>query len=382
MSIPIVDSHIHLFPASHLPSLAWHGPNNPLGSQHCVDEYRLATSSTPITPDSAKPLYLRGFIFIETDRISSVEEKSGDGWKHVLEEVALLARVVRGKPIDGERYRHVDRPPCLGVVPWAPVPGGAVVLEKYMGKVKETAATDDVWRKIRGVRYLVQDKPSGVMLQPGFINGLKWLGGRQLAFDLGVDARQGGLWQLREAVELMKRVYEGVDERDQVVMVISMSILSRIRVNVHSNSSDHLCKPNLHLPYSSPESITTHPDFLEWKTLISAMAQHPRTYMKLSGGFSELPSLTPAPEPDISSLVERLHPWTDAVFDAFGPDRVMFGSDWPVCNLGGGGNDITWRRWRSVVEGVLERRGLNEEQKRGIWGEVALKAYGIEAEEP
>ena len=109
------------------------------------------------------------------------------------------------------------------------------------------------------------------------------------------------------------------------------------------------------------------------------MAQYPKTYMKLSGAFSELPSLPPAPEPDIFSLVERLHPWTDAVFDAFGPERVMFGSDWPVCNLGGGGNDVAWKRWRYVVEGVLERRGLSEEQKRGLWGTVAMRAYGIDA---
>ncbi|EYE93240.1 uncharacterized protein EURHEDRAFT_541953 [Aspergillus ruber CBS 135680] len=362
MPFPIVDSHIHLFPASHLPSLAWYGPNSPLGSQHCVDEYRQATSSTPIVPDSTKSNYHRGFIFIETDRISSIEE-SGYGWKHVLDEVSLLAQIVRGEPIDEDQYRHVDRPPCLGIVPWAPVLGGAVVLERYMDKAKEAAGTDDVWRRVRGVRYLVQDKPSGVMLQPGFIDGLKWLGRENLTFDLGVSARQGALWQLREAVEMMERVYEGVDEKDQVVMVIN-----------------HLCKPNLRLPYTSPESITTNPDFLEWKAFITAMAQHPKTYMKLSGGFSELPLLTPAPEPDIPSLVERLHPWTDVVFDAFGPGRVMFGSDWPVCNLGGGGNDVTWRRWKTLVEDILERRGLSEEQRRGIWGEVALEAYGIKTE--
>ena len=107
------------------------------------------------------------------------------------------------------------------------------------------------------------------------------------------------------------------------------------------------------------------------------MTQYPKTYMKLSGAFSELPSLSPTPEPDISSLVDRVQPWTDAVFDAFGPGRVMFGSDWPVCNVGGGGSDA-WRRWKRVVEGVLERRGLSEEQKRDVWGLVAMRAYGVE----
>lgn len=139
-----------------------------------------------------------------------------------------------------------------------------------------------------------------------------------------------------------------------------------------------MCKPNLRLPDSSPVSVTTHADFLEWSSLVTAMAQYPNTYMKLSGAFSELPPLSADVEPDVPDLVNRLRPWTDVVFDAFGPERVLFGSDWPVCNVGGGGNPVAWRRWKSVVEGVLERRGLNEEQRRGVWGQVAVRAYGID----
>lgn len=103
-----------------------------------------------------------------------------------------------------------------------------------------------------------------------------------------------------------------------------------------------------------------------------------KTYMKLSGAFSELPPLTVDTEPDVVNLVDRLRPWTDVVFDAFGAERVMFGSDWPVCNIGGGGNDVSWKRWQKVVEGVLDRRGLSEEQKQGVWGGVAVKAYRVE----
>jgi L-rhamnono-1,4-lactonase len=89
-----------------------------------------------------------------------------------------------------------------------------------MDKVKERTKTDDVWRKVCGVRYLVQDKPAGVMLKPEFVDGLRWLGREGLAFDLGVDARQGGLHQLREAVEMMERVYNGT-EGDGVTIIIS-----------------------------------------------------------------------------------------------------------------------------------------------------------------
>lgn len=99
--------------------------------------------------------------------------------------------------------------------------------------------------------------------------------------------------------------------------------------------------------------------------------------MKLSGAFSELPSLTSDSEPDISEIANRLQPWTDVVFDAFGAKRVMFGSDWPVCNIGGGGNSVSWNRWIRVVESILEKKGLSEEQKQGVWGHVAVKAYGL-----
>lgn len=104
---------------------------------------------------------------------------------------------------------------------------------------------------------------------------------------------------------------------------------------------------------------------------------HGRTYMKLSGAFSEFPPLAAEADLDVSGLVDRLQPWTDVAFNAFGPERVMFGSDWPVCNIGGGGNDVSWIRWKQVVEGVLERRGLTEEQRKGVWGGVAIQAYGI-----
>lgn len=62
-----------------------------------------------------------------------------------------------------------------------------------MRLVRERTRTDAVWRKVRGVRYLLQDKPAGTMLKEGFVEGLKWLGREGLVFDLGVDARSGGL---------------------------------------------------------------------------------------------------------------------------------------------------------------------------------------------
>lgn len=212
MPIPIVDSHIHLFPASHLPTLAWYTPDSPLGAQHSVDEYRHASSSisTERTTErtTGKSKYLRGFIFLETDRISSVADGQPDspGWMHALDEVSFLTRIALGEPVAGEGHDAAQKDLCLGIIPWAPVPGGPEALSSYMAKVKERTRIEEVWRKVRGVRYLVQDKPAGVMLQTEFMDGLRWLGQQGLIFDLGVDARQGGLHQLREAVEMMDRL--------------------------------------------------------------------------------------------------------------------------------------------------------------------------------
>ncbi|EKV05639.1 Amidohydrolase 2 [Penicillium digitatum] len=351
--IPIVDSHIHLFPATHLKTLSWHNATNPLGTQHSVDEYRLAT-----TQANARPL-LRGFIFLETDRLSSTTDSTppNHGWKHALDEVSLLTRIALGTPIPGEGHVPHDKELCLGIVPWAPVPGGPDVLKAYMEQVRGRTG-EEVWGKVRGVRYLVQDKVAGTMLGDGFIAGLRWLGREGFVFDLGVDARTGGLGQLREAVEMMGLVSGSLEGNRVVTIVIN-----------------HLCKPNLRLV----NDVRSHPEFLEWKDLVTKMARaNSRTYMKLSGAFSELRPLEAESEPDLEEIIERLQSWTDVVFDAFGADRVMFGSDWPVCNVGGGGNDVSWGRWRRVVEEILERRGLSEEQKRGVWGSVALDAYGID----
>ncbi|KAJ6151453.1 hypothetical protein N7470_007050 [Penicillium chermesinum] len=179
--------------------------------------------------------------------------------------------------------------------------GGPGILERYMGKVRARAKTEHVWRKIRGVRYLVQDKPAGVMLQPPFLQGVRWIGKQGYTFDLGVDARKGGLHQLHEAVEMMRQVYDGLDDPTHAV--------------ANGISSVALETP---------------------RDLVTQMARaSEKTYMKLSGLFSELPPLSPDVDLDIPALIARLSPWTNVIFDVFGPDRIMFGSDWPVCNIGG-----------------------------------------------
>lgn len=218
MSISIVDSHIHLFPESHLPTFTWYTPDSPLASQHSINEYRAAT-----THNSHSHLQPRGFIFLETDRLSSVDDNpQGHRWTHPLDEVSFLTRIITGTPHPGEGHTAVDQRLCLAMIPWAPVPGGLSVLEAYMEQVRTRTGTNtEAWKKVRGVRYLVQDKPRGVMGQKGFVEGVQWLGQRGLTFDLGVDARSGGLWQLEEAAEMMESVYGGVAVEKQTPIIIS-----------------------------------------------------------------------------------------------------------------------------------------------------------------
>lgn len=94
-------------------------------------------------------------------------------------------------------------------------------MARYVDRAKSRAGS--TWQLVKGFRYLVQDKPAGTMLSDGFIDSLRWMGRNGYAFDLGVDARSGGLWQLTEAVEMIERAHKAVAEEDKVAVVISMN---------------------------------------------------------------------------------------------------------------------------------------------------------------
>ncbi|KAL7780431.1 hypothetical protein CFE70_010454 [Pyrenophora teres f. teres 0-1] len=83
---------------------------------------------------------------------------------------------------------------------------------------------------------------------------------------------------------------------------------------------------------------------------------------------------TPA---DIPTLLSALTPYFEHAFHCF-PQRVMFGSDWPVCNVGGpAGEEGNWRLWRDVVEAWMERVGMGEGEREGVWWGAGVRAYGL-----
>ena len=121
-------------------------------------------------------------------------------------------------------------------------------------------------------------------------------------------------------------------------------------------------------------------DFEKWCACIKRFASHPKVYMKLSGGFSEL-STERVSESSPEKLAARVKPWLDQVFECFGPERIMFGSDWPVCNVRGPGTEDSWIIWKNLVDVALDKQKLSVAQKRRVWAGTAEEAYRLDAQD-
>ncbi|KAL8798883.1 MAG: hypothetical protein Q9182_006313 [Xanthomendoza sp. 2 TL-2023] len=126
--------------------------------------------------------------------------------------------------------------------------------------------------------------------------------------------------------------------------------------------------------------------FMEWKELMVKLASLSNVYMKISGGFSEMNALPPQTEQgDWGSaardeLMQKTQAWAGRwlreTVAAFAPQRILYGSDWPICNVGGGGNQVSWLNWWSVV-GSFVQENLSKEDQAGFWSGNALRAYGV-----
>ncbi|ATY60562.1 amidohydrolase family [Cordyceps militaris] len=342
--LPIIDAHIHLYPSSELDSLSWADPEHPLYGQHSLEQYKAAAASAPS---------LLGFIFVETDRKHDLASGAADGsgWEAPLQEVRWLRRIALGEPKDGEGHTADDAKLCLAVVPWAPIPSGPAVLERYLARVQDEAG--DAWPKVRGFRYLLQDKPHGTMLEQDFIDALKLLGRRGFVFEIGVDQHRRGRKQMDELIELVDRVHDGVPENEKVKLVIN-----------------HLCKPDF-----SIYNLTTDAGFLAWRTTIYALGKVPQVYMKLSGGFAEMPAALRAQ--DAAHIFQSTFGWLGVVLATFGARRIMFGSDWPVCTVGLPDGHEGWPRWKEVVDKMCWMASLDDDERAMIYGGTAKEAYGL-----
>jgi L-fuconolactonase len=114
---------------------------------------------------------------------------------------------------------------------------------------------------------------------------------------------------------------------------------------------DHLAKPQVRDKLLSP-----------WREQIFELAKRPHVYCKLSGL---------ATEADHTAWTkEQLHVHMDVVMNAFGPQRVMFGSDWPVCLLA-----ISYAQWAALVSEHIAR--LSGDEQVRIWSGTAVEAYQL-----
>lgn len=147
--------------------------------------------------------------------------------------------------------------------------------------------------KFAGVRHVVQDEPEDrFMLQPDFLRGIALLESFDLTFDILIYPNQ-----LPAAIELARRF------PNQPFVL------------------DHIAKPAIKRNLFEP-----------WAKLICELASCPNVYCKLSGMVTEADwgSWNPS----------QFKPYLDCVWQAFGPERLMIGSDWPVCLLAGSYSNV------------------------------------------
>lgn len=347
---PFIDSHIHLWPssASNGSAHAWMSPGHALAKPHGLDLYQeSASSNAHRSPD--------GIIYIETDRSHGNSTAPDD---QVLLEATYLGELCRSEP--GKEL-------IKGIVPWCPV-ASREAFTAYVASARQAMGAETWDARVKGFRYLFQaihDRTEfeSVVLAPGTADVMRELGRLGKVFDVGVDQRSGGVWQL-EVVDALISVARG--RRIQGEAMIGAESADSGCVFV----LNHLCKPSFELG----------DDFEDWKDAIEKLARHARVYMKLSGAFSELQP--PRQNVAANDVYQRIKPWVAFVFKHFGAHRVMFGSDWPVCNLGGPGEKETWSLWKEVVELALDdpELGLTAKDKDRVWGGTAVEAYGLEAQ--
>lgn len=174
----------------------------------------------------------------------------------------------------------------------------------------------------KGVRHVLQSEPDGFMLQKGFLNGIKHLKKYNLTYDILIFPHQ-----LKEAIQFVKK-----NPNQPFVL-------------------DHLAKP-----YIKKGEING------WKNDITELASFENVYCKVSGMVTEA-DWKQWKEDDFKHYL-------DAVFEAFGPKRLLFGSDWPVCLLASEYNKVV-----QIVENYIQQ--FSKEEQNDVMGKNAVKFYNL-----
>jgi L-fuconolactonase len=207
-----------------------------------------------------------------------------------------------------------QNPKIAGVVGW---------VDLCSPRVAERLRFFSRYNKLRGFRHVAQAEPDDrFLMRESFVRGLRCLAEYGFAYDILIYPKQ-----LPAALELVA----AVPEQRFVI--------------------DHMAKPDVRTNSST-----------EWAKEMRAIAQHPNVLCKISGLVTEA---------DWQAWKKAdFKPYLDVVFEAFGTERLMFGSDWPVCLLAAG-----YRQVKEIVEDHL--RGFSEDEKGKIFGENAIRFYGL-----
>ncbi len=209
-----------------------------------------------------------------------------------------------------------ESPFINGVVGW---------VDLQSENVEQQLAEFSANKKFVGVRHVVQDEPdSQFMLKPEFLRGIAALRQFNLAYDFLVYPKQ-----LPTAIQVAVKFPE-----------------QRFVV-------DHIAKPIIRAGLLKP-----------WRDDLKELALNSNVFCKISGMITE------AKHDGWTS--EDFRPYLDVVLQAFGEDRVMFGSDWPVCLLAG-----SYEQVHQIAADYFSQ--FTEVTQRKFFGETAAKFYRLPA---
>lgn len=329
----IVDTHAHLLAQVNGRYWNWERPH-PLAKDHRLDEYLADIEDARFSID--------GLIWIEADTKYTLDEGIDGVWAPIAE-CKYVLRYSTGT-LQGEGS---TRPGFIKVlVPWAPIPWGDD-LKAYVDILAKELGPQ--FQRVKAFRFLLQDKPPKTMTDPKFIEGLKWLDAHHYAFDWGIDVHNGGLWQFEESI-------------------LVFQLVPNVRYIIN-----HLTKPNLDLEASEIEQSE---QFQQWKSYMEKIyATTPNSYMKLSGGFSELPKLKLG---NLDATVESIYPWFKVAFDLWGTERTIWATNWPVCAMFSG--ESLALKWFTITECLFDKIELPETDRKKIYETNYLSAYNVRDE--
>jgi L-fuconolactonase len=181
------------------------------------------------------------------------------------------------------------------------------------------------YKKLRGFRHIAQaELDDQFLVGRDFTRGISLLREFGFTYDILIYPKQ-----LPAAIELAARFPE------QPFVV------------------DHLAKPLIKDGSREP-----------WASYMRTLAQDANVFCKVSGLVTEADWLQWKPE--------DLRPYLDVVFEAFGPERLMFGSDWPVCLVA-----ASYRRVKEVIETYVYAHAA--QHMEDVFGGNAIRFYGLKA---